>query len=635
MVTPQFAHLLDESSSFLKLAMSSIFGTQQTLSPTTPRKSIFGIVDKLPGVDTGLQSPPASEGVAYLVSSSEYISAEARGVKDDDSIPSMVALKMLPGRIHDRKAVRVSSRVKDLSGKTSIAVPLANTLFLNGRTSTLVETLWHRKDNGTLTQGVSSQVKALNIQLSTTMASWFHYLPLTLLTASRPVRSAMGNVLRKVEVDGADAPASKELEKAVAESPLTTYADGARAQVYATIAPKERPRLDKRPRPWNILSGLGFYRVTGGGGGWGQKQGLLSLDATRSYEPEHEETFPPAFSDDIDGDLPNFLQPGKSLAQPGDKVAFWSGVSNSQNHHYAITTLESLGWSSPSYNQHMLLGVVPPPPPEGTAVTGMPSVVHVPQSFGILSEKGLALEFDGVRDQQREDTDYPKESKTTEGNGNASQEKVLNKAVLELPGAWIGSRVWTQNQEMAKRRLENNGRSRLEVQKDASLRTTETDDVPADTYQNMGRARALLRRAARRKTDAALMELAREMGQTNATRYESAKPPASQAGDLSQPKAETQTSGREIVFDMPVPKPEDPDEPMARGASYNETMHPKGGVDFRKIEPPKHTRKDNAQHIFRSRSTRKKADGAGGADKKPHPAPKVRYHFGKNPGRSA
>lgn len=104
-------------------------------------------------------------------------------------------------------------------------------------------------------------------------------LPLKSLTSPRRIAAGMGNILKQLETEaGTLEGASRELEKAIpeyAESlPDDTYSKLGRIQVFARLTPHP-PTADE-----GIFSAPGarIHRVLSGGGGWGSKAGLLSLD---------------------------------------------------------------------------------------------------------------------------------------------------------------------------------------------------------------------------------------------------------------------------------------------------------------------------------------------------------------------
>lgn len=108
-------------------------------------------------------------------------------------------------------------------------------------------------------------------------------LPLIPLTSPRKVLHCAGNILRELsspEDPNTGVPASRELESAVdrylTENP---QAPGRKLDIFALITvPDRQPPENGNIDPWNLQSGQKLRRVLSGGGGWGKKMGLLSID---------------------------------------------------------------------------------------------------------------------------------------------------------------------------------------------------------------------------------------------------------------------------------------------------------------------------------------------------------------------
>ena len=109
-------------------------------------------------------------------------------------------------------------------------------------------------------------------------------LPLTPLTPPRKVLHCAGNILRELsslEDPTVGTPASRELESAVdrylKENPQVS--PGRKLDIFALITPPgcQAPG-NGEVNPWNLQSRQKLRRVLSGGGGWGKKMGLLSID---------------------------------------------------------------------------------------------------------------------------------------------------------------------------------------------------------------------------------------------------------------------------------------------------------------------------------------------------------------------
>ncbi|KAI5793182.1 hypothetical protein EDC01DRAFT_88516 [Geopyxis carbonaria] len=101
----------------------------------------------------------------------------------------------------------------------------------------------------------------------------FTQLPLKALTKPRKITDGMGNILRNVETPEGPQGASRELEAAIAEY---TPPEGAeKLHVFARLTAQEP---SSSPTELLLAPGTRIHRLLSGGGGWGNKAGLLSLD---------------------------------------------------------------------------------------------------------------------------------------------------------------------------------------------------------------------------------------------------------------------------------------------------------------------------------------------------------------------
>ncbi|KAF4626155.1 hypothetical protein G7Y89_g12006 [Cudoniella acicularis] len=195
----------------------------------------------------------------------------------------------------------------DAKWDTDLTLPLANTLFTNGRKSTLIISKW-QLSRGSFKKVKSFEKKNQTINVFNGMKSLEPSIPVLPLTPPRTIASGLGNIVRTLQFGQEDiGPASRELEECVDEY-LKLSKDANQSSpkfsVWALIIPDHimRPleelqgfRIDLTPKQissyrqgkqyvgfW-ISKGAIFARVVSGGGGWGLKQGLLSLDPETSY----------------------------------------------------------------------------------------------------------------------------------------------------------------------------------------------------------------------------------------------------------------------------------------------------------------------------------------------------------------
>ncbi|KAF9637771.1 hypothetical protein BFW01_g8667 [Lasiodiplodia theobromae] len=235
--------------------------------------------------------------------------------------------------------------------------------------------------------------------------------PLVPLTPPREVKAGMGNIIRQIMgPDGKEAPASQELEKAVSSYFEATGQAPHAMPVWALVTSEKTTKyfsssilsaLEKwQPRrfsqmydyagisslfladAWNadhklfhtavwkvLLRGNGkLHRVLSGGGGWGKKAGLISLDPAKSISEAAENA---ADVDEMD------LRP---VAVPGSYITFLTSP---------VSSLEL-----PKYEQDTCaFGTIPSTIDDipDTTTEGPSSIDAWPGYFGALSEQGMSI----------------------------------------------------------------------------------------------------------------------------------------------------------------------------------------------------------------------------------------------------
>ena len=219
----------------------------------------------------------------------------------------------------------------------SFQLPVANTLFQNGRTSTLLAQRWIRS-TASATESEMLQVRTTHMLKQKLHINGFQRsshaiipeLPLSAITYPRTIAESGGNVIKALEVPngpkaGLSVPASTELEESVSMWNESQNLPAQPAMVWALVTPRES-HLDHRRLPsMNLRSALGsgsrLLKVISGGGGWGAKKGLLALDPEIEYSKYHGES-EPIF--DFDNDI-DFAQrfAFRDVVRRGDVVTFY------------------------------------------------------------------------------------------------------------------------------------------------------------------------------------------------------------------------------------------------------------------------------------------------------------------------
>ncbi|KAI1002450.1 hypothetical protein K3495_g5752 [Podosphaera aphanis] len=181
---------------------------------------------------------------------------------------------------------------KSLSSSYKVTVPLANTIFTNGRRSTLLISRWRKTEESVNSIRASSHRDSVSINLLTSQTDYFLKIPVSPLTLPRLIESGLGNIVRSLNIDGKKKiPASQELEAAVMQAHKSKSLPTDHS-VWALIIPSHidseeirkvslAPGCDTKAyiTVGNLLKkGAKLCRVVSGGGGWGPKQGLLALD---------------------------------------------------------------------------------------------------------------------------------------------------------------------------------------------------------------------------------------------------------------------------------------------------------------------------------------------------------------------
>jgi hypothetical protein len=180
-----------------------------------------------------------------------------------------------------------------------LGLRLAQTVFRNGRDRTLLGMRWTR-DGSSNTYSLDDY-RELSTCFVTSSASEAHcsiHTPLYPVTRRRRVVSSMGNILRQVSKSTSDEgdtntgiPASSELEKELPRYVSELDIPHQRVAVWALVEPSRTALTteDRTQRDFQklILSGSKIHRVVSGGGGWGKKQGLLSLDPEITFGDQH------------------------------------------------------------------------------------------------------------------------------------------------------------------------------------------------------------------------------------------------------------------------------------------------------------------------------------------------------------
>ncbi|KAK6587501.1 hypothetical protein PZA11_000791 [Diplocarpon coronariae] len=313
------------------------------------------------------------------------------------------------------------------SGPPEVTLPLANTLFKTGRRSTLLASRWRydpTKEDFTAIKSPEDRSN-MSIQLLNDMKTALPevYIPAIPLTPARAIKNGLGNIVSKLDFGEEDAgPASRELEITVTEFLNELRAGKSTVDVWALVVPSksvsgaadgdQKLLLDvsevrqKWVSPPNakmefgyvgywIGKGATFSRVLSGGGGWGAKQGLLSLDPQTTYAEIPEARF------DFSGGSLEEQQASAlgNLAQEGAHIQFF--VAHNKR---PLADMEDLGRAK-MMRTSTVFGSVPstvddvyPAQSANSPRSTEQPVYHIRRGhFGFVSESGMFVRHSTVK----------------------------------------------------------------------------------------------------------------------------------------------------------------------------------------------------------------------------------------------
>jgi len=380
-VTPSLATWLLDDHTFLTKAIRRLYS--QAANRTTIHV-LCAVVDRLPVGTAGklgtsledectrrVNEPPVGEQGYEGLTFATFPTAASLASTSPSSAEKGAIDFVLPGETAE----------KDLYTDTW-RLPLANTVFQTGTPTTMQLSRWslvNRDDF--LGLEMKTNVSHHGVQLTPLDRPAVQPLsalsiPLLPLTLPRLVEGCMGNIITRIVGRQREiVTASSELEKVVPEffhargeppQPVTAWALVIPASLKEEVLNRTKSIIHNHknepaeniPRdeawkllwrskptswdntvPWALGKGARLHRVLSGGGGWGKKAGLLSLDPVPMSEevPIRMEDATSAF--DGPGHFSDALTP---VVQDGDSIQFFisptadsnvSGLSNLQSAH--------------------------------------------------------------------------------------------------------------------------------------------------------------------------------------------------------------------------------------------------------------------------------------------------------------
>ena len=446
LVTPAHIQLLDDDSTFVP---SLLHLAVEITKPWQELDLLAAVIDRIPqtrstasyGTQDGHaadveSSPPrkrmedGSEGISVAVLDSEAATPDLWSPRSMPKERETITIQQrctisfaLPPNPGVRTQLSDNSASQPLVRRV-LQLPVANTLFQNGKTSTLFAQRWNLQSSKSSASEYVSSNKTWLPQQIIQMGSVFadeglrlqldhhvnsHLVP---ITPARTITAAMGNIIRKISGENAsaeDAPASEELERAISSAIQRGQIPSQQAGVWALIRPQKYAALDRAAQSqgtvrdvveYAILSGGRFHKVLSGGGGWGEKHGLLSLDPDSDYS-HHHQAFEPSFSDDGDVEAEKREALGE-VAKPGDTITFYVYTSPSDAHParvHAPVFLNRNQRTAPTLTFGSLPSTMDAMPEADTTEAKDSDLAKLSveeNHFGMLSEQGMSLKVMGL-----------------------------------------------------------------------------------------------------------------------------------------------------------------------------------------------------------------------------------------------
>jgi len=427
--------------------LETIFPTRSEIA-RAPNSDITTLVAVVDGLPPGKHKEPEQimEGFAFLPCDHRIVLPELWQHDDTNTASSQWN--------HSRSNITFRIRPNSsIERGLDIGVPLANTMFRNGRTSTLFASKWSRTgvtNTFERVQQVEKKSAMIYPASSNSIVPLHLEIPLVPLMPPRRVVSGLGNIIRQVtNAEGNVVSASQELEASVDSYLEARSLNKQTVIVWALIIPdsiiRDRtgggilatdqkqikaswtgtPDSSMRSYVGNWLQqgrGATLHRVcrypffpsncqvehhklketVSGGGGWGLKQGLLSLDPETKLFDYEDTSHDFDSSDSVNKDQ---IQALGNIAKPGSWVQFL--ISYNLTSSRPIFTVEP-GTVDPGSESvsNLSFGCIAstidemPQPSAGPSVPSdsidtRPSVNGFYGHFGAMSEVGIFIRATG------------------------------------------------------------------------------------------------------------------------------------------------------------------------------------------------------------------------------------------------
>ena len=424
-------------------------------------QSSVAIVDRLPGQaflgdradaitsNATARAIDAREGIALWIDSIRIAPDLVTSIDDDDSGQRMVRMTLMRPR-------------EGWDSVTVIELRPSNTLFINGSQVTMFQDSWAiSQSEGPKWRRTGPRALLKTLEFFVPADAPVFSAPIEPLTGRREILSSMGNVIRQLKSanDGEPLPASAELEEKVPQYLARKRDTDGTLLVFALVTEAgitETPGLDVilQPSEANVieadmsslrralLAGAHLHRVTSGGGGWGKKQGLLSLDPAFDFA-KHDDTG--SLDAMLQGENPGDGVRSLNAVKPGDFVQFFASYESEQqtlwNMESASTTdVDTSDWDGMEWMQqtplHTIVGSLPAQDnlsmPLQDRKQSQSMIIGIPDQFGMLSAGGTCLRRCKIEGRVRQP-----ETDANTAEGVQKEVKQLSISRMDIPyGFW-------------------------------------------------------------------------------------------------------------------------------------------------------------------------------------------------------
>lgn len=434
--TPQFAPALcEKSSQWLRDFLDRLYSGISAQIPIKVKVGV-AVVDALPkpsplldftaelgvpnrnaAVGRAALSDSGSAGYAYLFGDDVLLQLEEGmpGQIAPGNPPSSFLTLTLPWR----------RMTKSVVWRCSVDIPLANTIFTAGRDAvSMVFELERPAGDHPFRVINAADATRISVQWpfkgSNSPLAGNHVVltaPLTPLTAPRHITDVYGNIIRQVSGDsenGSPRPASSELEAAITSYFKAIAEPQSAVSVWAIVGRKSRDAFQdywqdptkyqqhlkdawtsSHARMVSLLrsmrQGARLYRVLGGGGGWGKRAGLISLDPDAgAIQKSSSLTSRPKSAINDDVVIPQLIG---DIAKVGEEIQFYI-------HHIRNDTFEPNKLANDVRLWSLDIGTIPGTIDQVSVADSTldaegeqkEAAMYATNHFGALSEHGFYVE---------------------------------------------------------------------------------------------------------------------------------------------------------------------------------------------------------------------------------------------------